>query len=197
MPSTISILLHVLHLGILFKYKNLDFYEWQDKIVNLAREHSYIYYLSPVGNQTSEIASAQKHNDPIQERFNGFIAYWKNSFRAWMNQVWYRRISATTSYLRREGNWPISCFISSQYGEERAFVDSWSYFWSNTMNAFMFAHGPMTTNLANVIMLTGMSISHPVTPFQLLDQTTHKLLTKDVRGWKKYISTHSKTGSVG
>lgn len=45
-----------------------------------------------------------------------------------------------------------------------------SYLWSNTMNAFLFSHEPMTPTLADVLMLTGLNISGPVTPFHLLDQ---------------------------
>lgn len=65
------------------------------------------------------------------------------------------------------------------------------------MNVFLFSHGPMTITLADVLMLIGLNISGLVTPpFLLLDQVTHKLLTKDVRGWSKYMYTHVKIGSI-
>ena len=37
-----------------------------------------------------------------------------------------------------------------------------SYFWSNALNAFVFGHGPMTITLADVYMLTGLTITSDV-----------------------------------
>ena len=45
--------------------------------------------------------------------------------------------------------------------EWRGKIHSWSlhlYFWSNTLNAFVFCHGPMTITLADIYMLTGLRI---------------------------------------
>lgn len=50
------------------------------------------------------------------------------------------------------------------------------------MNAFLFSHAPMTMTLADVLMLTGLNVVGLVTPFCLLEQVTHKLVTKDVGG---------------
>jgi len=33
-----------------------------------------------------------------------------------------------------------------------------SYFWSDTLNAFVFGHGPASPTLADVLMLTGLPI---------------------------------------
>ena len=44
-----------------------------------------------------------------------------------------------------------------------------SYFWSNTLNTFIFGHGPMTITLADVYMLTGLRITGPMQPYELLD----------------------------
>ena len=33
-----------------------------------------------------------------------------------------------------------------------------SYFWSDTLNAFVFSHGPASPTLADVLMLTGLDI---------------------------------------
>lgn len=55
----------------------------------------------------------------------------------------------------------------------------------------------MTLNLVNVVMLTGLNISHPVVPSRRSEQITHKLDAKDVGGWTKYIANHMKNGLVG
>jgi len=34
-----------------------------------------------------------------------------------------------------------------------------SYFWSDTLNAFVFGHGPASPTLADVVMLTGLDVS--------------------------------------
>jgi len=34
-----------------------------------------------------------------------------------------------------------------------------SYFWSDTLNAFIFGHGPASPTLADVLMLTGLEIA--------------------------------------
>ena len=50
-----------------------------------------------------------------------------------------------------------------------------SYFWSNTLNAFVFSHGPMTITLADVYMLTGLRITGPMQPYELLGARSKKL----------------------
>nr|TKW32159.1 hypothetical protein SEVIR_2G151900v2 [Setaria viridis] len=47
-----------------------------------------------------------------------------------------------------------------------------SYFWSDTLNAFLFGHGPMTPTLTDVLMLTGLNISSPDSPFDFLENPT-------------------------
>jgi len=34
-----------------------------------------------------------------------------------------------------------------------------SYFWSDTLNAFMFGHGPASPTLVDELMLTGLDVS--------------------------------------
>ena len=43
-----------------------------------------------------------------------------------------------------------------------------SYFWSNTLNVFVFGQGPMTITLADVYMLTDLRITGPMQPYELL-----------------------------
>ena len=66
-----------------------------------------------------------------------------------------------------------------------------SYFWSNTLNAFVFGHGPMTITLANVYMLTGLRITGPMQPYELLGAGSKKLAKiSDCTGWASYIQNH-------
>jgi len=42
-----------------------------------------------------------------------------------------------------------------------------SYFWSDTLNAFVFRHGPASPTLADVLLLTGLDIPLPITAIYL------------------------------
>jgi hypothetical protein len=69
-----------------------------------------------------------------------------------------------------------------------------SYFCSDTLNAFLFSHGPMTPTLADVLMLIGLTISAPYSSYSLLVKTTHRLEMKNISGWKGYIDHHARIG---
>jgi hypothetical protein len=71
-----------------------------------------------------------------------------------------------------------------------------SHFWLDTLNAFLFGHGPMTPTLADVLMLTGLNVSAPDSAYSLLTKPSHWLETKNVGGWKGYIEHHARTGLV-
>ena len=66
-----------------------------------------------------------------------------------------------------------------------------SYFWSNTLNAFVFGHDLMTITLANVYMLTGLRIIEPMQPYELLGAGLRKLTKiSDCIVWASYIQNH-------
>ena len=66
-----------------------------------------------------------------------------------------------------------------------------SYFWSNTLNAFIFGHGPMAITLADVYMLTGVRITGSMQPYDFLSVESKKLAKiSDCTGWASYILNH-------
>jgi len=68
---------------------------------------------------------------------------------------------------------------------------STSYFWPNTLNAFVFGHGPMTITLADVYMLTGLRITGSMQPYDYLNASSKKLAKiSDCIGWASYILNH-------
>lgn len=71
-----------------------------------------------------------------------------------------------------------------------------SYFWSNDFNAFIFGHSPMTITLADVFMLTGLRITDPLQPFDLLSKPSCKLGNLKNGGWSGYITNQKKSGTV-
>lgn len=72
-----------------------------------------------------------------------------------------------------------------------------SYFWSDTLNAFLFGHGPVKPTLADVLMLTCCNIFGLDTFFLLPSKATYQIETRQIKGWKGYIERYSKKeGSV-
>ena len=76
---------------------------------------------------------------------------------------WFRRVSD-----KKGEEWEVydlsQCLTLSLSRMERndSLLIVASYFWSNTLNAFLFGHGLMTITLANVHMLTGLRITGPM-----------------------------------
>ena len=65
---------------------------------------------------------------------------------------------------KKGGDWEVydlsQCLTLSLSGMERndSLLISAFFFWSNTLNAFIFCHGPMTITLADIYMLNGLRI---------------------------------------
>ena len=79
----------------------------------------------------------------------------------------------------------------SEMERNDSLLTSASYFWSNTLNAFVFGHGPMTITLADVYMLTGLRITGSMQPYEYLSAGSKKLAKiSDCTGWTSYILNH-------
>ena len=67
----------------------------------------------------------------------------------------------------------------------------------NTLNAFLFGHGPASPTLADVLMLTGLDIS-TVDDSHLYDRKPErKVETRNIGGWSGYIQKYQRTRPVG
>ena len=95
---------------------------------------------------------------------------------------------------KKGGDWEVydlsQCLTLSLSGMERndSLLIAASYFWSNTLNAFIFGHGSMTITLANVYMLNGLRIIGLMQPYELLGAGSKKLAKiSDYTGWASYI----------
>ena len=71
-----------------------------------------------------------------------------------------------------------------------------SFFWSDSINAILFGHGPMTPTLLDIMMLTGLNISASDKPFYFSEKASFKIETRSIGGWKGYVARNMKTGSV-
>jgi len=71
-----------------------------------------------------------------------------------------------------------------------------SYFWSDTLNAFVFGHGPASPTLADVLMLTGLEISTADNTHLFDTKPSAKVETHAIGGWSGYIQKYRRTGPV-
>ena len=58
-----------------------------------------------------------------------------------------------------------------------------SYFWSDTLNAFVFGHGPASPTFADVLMLTGLDVSTADTTHLFDTKPSAKVETRVIGGW--------------
>jgi len=72
-----------------------------------------------------------------------------------------------------------------------------SYFWSDTLNAFVFGHDPASPTLADVFMLTGLDISTTDNSHLFDTKPSSKVETHAISGWSGYIQKYQKIGSFG
>ena len=105
---------------------------------------------------------------------------------------WFRRVLE-----KKARDWEIydlnQCLTLSLSGMERndSLLISASYFWSNSLNAFVFGHGPMTITLVDNYILTGLRITGSIQPYDFLSAGSKKLAKiSDYIRWISYILNH-------
>ena len=110
--------------------------------------------------------------------------------RGWRD--WFHRVSN-----KKAGDWEVydlnQCLTLSLSEMERndSLLISASYFCSNTLNAFVFYHSPMTITLVDVYMLTNLRITGSMQPYDFLSARSKKLAKiSDCIGWASYILNH-------
>ena len=144
---------------------------------------SNAYYLGPMGDTNpSDFINQETNQIPFRQSLVD-LSSWntKNPFRNWPKMPkgwrdWFRRVSE-----KKAEDWELydldQCLTLSLYGMERndSLLISASYFWSNTLNAFIFCHGPMTITLADVYMLTGLRTTGSMQPYEYLSASSKRL----------------------
>ena len=102
---------------------------------------------------------------------------WSQAFRSWPSTTpgwrdWFCRVANT--YQVDWEQYDISQCLNLSLSEmirNKPMLISASYFWSDAVNAFMFNHGPITSTLMDVVMLTGLNIDASDRPFRLLEKS--------------------------
>jgi len=116
--------------------------------------------------------------------------------RGWRN--WYRRIVDKKGAEWETSNLGQCLNLSlSQMEKNEPLLISACYFWSNSINAFIFRHGPMTITLADIHMLTDLQITRARQPIDFLGNDTKKLpKILYYTGWANYIKKNQGTESA-
>ena len=156
--------------------------------------------LDPMGNPDPiDLINLETSRIPFKLS-NLAIFDWEHTFSSWPNTTpgwrnWYLRMSASKISDWDEYEIGQCIYLSwSNMASNESILIAASHFWSDTLNAFLFGHGPMTSTLADVMMLIGLNISASQSASGLLCKPSHQLETKSVSGWKCCIAYHSRTG---
>src|SRR5512141_1102759 len=71
-----------------------------------------------------------------------------------------------------------------------------TYFWSNTINAFLFNQGHITPTLIDITMITGLDVTSSANPMSLNTKNQYDFRTKSIGGWSSYVAAYMGQESV-
>nr|AAX96272.1 hypothetical protein LOC_Os11g25660 [Oryza sativa Japonica Group]ABA93375.1 hypothetical protein LOC_Os11g25660 [Oryza sativa Japonica Group] len=135
------------------------------------------YFLGPVDNPDStEFIIGETNRIPFRLT-NPDLGHWKNTFKSWPSlekvppekswTTWFKRVSASKRVHWDEigiGQELDLTIVNS--AKDEPLMATASYFWSNTINAFLFNQGPMTPTLIDITMITGLDTTESSPPHQ-------------------------------
>nr|BBF89284.1 aminotransferase-like [Oryza barthii] len=111
--------------------------------------------------------------------------------------VAYKRVSASKQVHWDElGIGQALALTIANSAKDEPLMASAAYFWSNTLNAFMFNQGLMTLTLLDIIMFTGLDVTSSANPMSLNSKNQFDFKTKSIGGWSGYIAANMGKGSV-
>ena len=150
----------------------------------------------------TDLINAETNRIPFRAK-NFSLDLWKDTFRSWPSSTkgwkdWFLRIgnSNEVRWGERKFDQCIKLSIADMERNESLLIAA-SFFWSDTLNAFVFGHGPASPTLADVLMLTGLVISSADDNHLYESKPERKVETRNIGGWSGYIQKYRKIGSVG
>jgi hypothetical protein len=109
---------------------------------------------------------------------------WANSLRAWPTPPegwvsWYNRMArAHQSIWEAIGIADALSLSLSPLDKNENLLKTIGYFWSDTLNCFLFGHSPMTLTLIDVVMITDLDIASPSPSAYNLPEVPFRLSSK-------------------
>nr|AAM14681.1 Unknown protein [Oryza sativa Japonica Group]AAN04931.1 Putative retroelement [Oryza sativa Japonica Group]AAP52171.1 hypothetical protein LOC_Os10g06400 [Oryza sativa Japonica Group] len=153
--------------------------------------HENHYFLGPVGNpDPTEFIIGETNRIPFRLS-NPDLGHWKNTFKSWPSLektspekswiTWFKRMSASKRVHWNEiGIGQALDLTIANSAKEEPLMAAASYFWSNTINAFLFNQGPMTLTLIVIIMITGLDVTSSANPMSLNTKNQYDFKTKSI-----------------
>nr|BAC83105.1 hypothetical protein [Oryza sativa Japonica Group]BAD31894.1 hypothetical protein [Oryza sativa Japonica Group] len=176
-----------------------------DTIPSLSHEHHY--FLGPIGNlDPTEFIIAETNRIPFRLA-NPNLGHWKNTFMSWPSlektttekswSVWHKLVSGS-----KQGNWDeigigqaLGLTIANSAKDEPLMAAA-TYFWSNTINAFLFNQGPMNPILLGITMIIGLDMTSSANLMSLNTKNQFDFRTKSICGWSDYVAAYMGKGTA-
>jgi len=146
----------------------------------------------------TDLINAETNRIPFRAE-NFSLDLWKDTFRSWQSSTkgWkdgFLRISNSNEvqWGERKLDQCIRLSIADMDRNESLLIAA-SYFWSDTLNALMFGHGPASPTLVDVLMLTGLDIASADDSHLYDRKAERKVETRYIGGWSGYIQKYQRT----
>ena len=140
----------------------------------------------------TNLINAETNRIPFRAE-NFSLDLWKDTFRSWPSPTvgwtdWFLRVSNSNEvqWGERKLDQCIRLSIADMHRNESLLIAA-SYFWSDTLNAFVFGHGPASPTLADVAMLTGLDVSSADSTRFFETKPSAKVETRSIGGLSGYI----------
>nr|BAD22338.1 aminotransferase-like protein [Oryza sativa Japonica Group] len=169
--------------------------------------HENYYFLGPVGNpDPAEFIIGETNRIPFRLT-NPDLGHWKNTFKSWPSlekvppekswTTWFKRVSASKRVHWDEiGIGQALDLTIANSAKDEPLMAAASYFWSNTVNAFLFNQGPMTPTLIDITMITGLDVTSSANPMSMNTKNQFDFKTKSIGGWSGYVAAYIGQGFV-
>jgi len=110
---------------------------------------------------------------------------------------WFLRVSKSNEvqWGERKLDQCIRLSIADMHRNESLLIAA-SYFWLDTLNAFVFGHDSTSPTLADVVMLTGLDVSSADSTHFFDTKPSAKVETRSISSWSGYIQKYKRTGPV-
>ncbi|BAH93635.1 Os06g0622600 [Oryza sativa Japonica Group] len=165
--------------------------------------HKNHYFLSPIGNlDPTDFIIGETNRIPFRLA-NPDLGHWKNTFKSWPYlekptpdkswTTWYQRVSASKKVHWDEiGIGQALALTIANSVKDEPLMAATTYFWSNTINAFLFNQGPMTPTLIDITMITGLDVTSSANPMSMNTKNQFDFKTKSI-GVMKVVNRPSVT----
>nr|BAD45721.1 aminotransferase-like [Oryza sativa Japonica Group] len=185
----------------------LDLLHLSNLVAIPSLSHENHYFLGPIGNlDPTDFIIGETNRIPFRLA-NPNLGHWKNTFKSWPSlekptpekswTTWYQGVSASKKVHWDEigiGQALALTIANSAKGEP--LMTAATYFWSNTINAFMFNQGPMTPTLIDITMITGLDVTSSANPMSMNTKNQFDFRTKSIGGWSGYVAAYMGKGPV-